>query len=74
MTWAWWRRKPPCDTADSRKAVEDSRRSLEASRERWPRVEAVADRAEQARRKVASQRDQNHLAEIMKAALLGGKP
>lgn len=72
MSWRWWGRGP-VDIRESCKALEDSQQSLAETRKRWHRVNELAARADQANRKVQSQREQNHLAEIVRAALLGGK-
>ena len=72
MKWLPWLRRTHVYITDSCKAVEESRRSLEETKHRWHRVNAVTERAEQANAGVQSQREQNHLADIVRAALLGG--
>ena len=74
MKWLPWLRHAPVDYTDSCQAVEESLRSVEEARGRWHRVNAVVARAEQAHAEVRSQRERNHLAEIVHKALLGGKP
>lgn len=76
MRWLPFFHRDDCATPaedKSMEALQDSQLVLETAQLRWQRVDAAADRAAKANAKVRSQREQNHLAEIVYTALHGGK-
>jgi hypothetical protein len=54
-------------------ALEDSQLIRETADLRWRRVDAAVERAESAAALIRSQRDQNHLREIVTKALHGDR-
>lgn len=71
MRWPWSKRPPSPDLTEPRRAIAESDQALIDTQGRREHVQEIADRAHRVAGEMRSERERNHLGEVVASALRG---